>query len=510
MFQLVSEGFVNVLQWSNILLIFAGVLVGIVFGAIPGLAADLGVILLLPLTFSMDPISGILLLLGVYCGGTYGGSISSILIGVPGTNVSMATIFDGYPLAKNGHPRKALSMALISSTIGGIISALLLLFAAPFIAKYVLSFGPPEYFMLAIFGLSIIAGVSGDSLLRGIIMACIGYFVSIIGIDGASGAARYTFNNIYLMKGLGLLPVLLGVFALPNIFNNITTRAYKQKFSVDIKLGKKDIITKQEFKKCIPVISKSVIIGSIIGAIPGAGAAIASLMSYNEAKRTSKKPELFGTGVLEGIAAPESANNAVTGTSLIPLFTFGIPGSIVAALLIGAFTMHGLIPGPMLFKTQAPLMYTIMAGFLICNIAMFIEGRYLLRGFSQLAKVPQPLLFTGLMLFCVAGAFSYSNAIFNVYVLIVVGIIMYLLAKIGFNGAPFILGLILGPLAESSLKNSLVMSDGSFMIFLQRPICVVIMALTVFFTLYTMRKTKSIKKENVDKLSKDDLEKIND
>ena len=510
MMELIGTGFVNVLHLSNIILIVFGVLVGIVFGAIPGLAADLGVILLLPLTFSMDPIPGILLLLGVYSGGTYGGSISSILIGVPGTNVSMATIFDGHPLAKKGHPRKALSMALFASTVGGIVSALILLFAAPLISKYVISFGPPEYFALAIFGLSIIAGVSGDSLLRGIIMGCLGYFVSIIGIDAASGASRYTFNNVFMMKGLGLLPVLLGVFALPNIFKNITTRAYKEKYSVNINLGKQDKLTKKEIKESVPVMTKSMIIGTLIGIIPGAGAAIASFMAYNEAKRTSKKGHLFGTGVLEAIAAPESANNAVTGASLIPLFTLGIPGSVVAALLIGAFTMHGLIPGPMLFKTQAPLMYTIMVGFILCNIAMFLEGRYLLRGFSQLAKVPQQLLFTGLMLFCVAGAFSYSNHIFNDYVLIVVGIIMYFLAKLGFQGAPFVLGLILGPLAESNLKNALVMSDGSYSIFFQRPISIVIFSLTIFFTVYAMRKTRLVKKESADILSDDDIDKLDD
>lgn len=492
--ELILGGLLDTFTFTNIFLIFAGAFVGILFGAIPGLSTDVAVILFLPLTFSMDILPSILLLLGIYCAGTYGGSITAILIGTPGTNMAMATVFDGYALAQKGQAKKALSTALYASTIGGIISALLLLFTAPFISKFVLAFGPPEYFALAIFGLSIIAGVSGNSMLRGIIMGCFGYLVSCVGVDSASGAMRYSFGNVFLMKGLGLTPVLLGVFAFPNILNNICSRGYRNSFAGKADYANSQDLTKEEKKRCMPIILKSTIIGSIIGAIPGAGAGIAAFMAYNEGKRSSKRGHLFGTGELEGVAAPEAANNAVTGCSLIPLFTLGIPGSVVAALLIGAFTMQGLIPGPTLFRTQAPLMYAIMAGMIICNIAMLIEGKYLLRLFANISKVPQPIIFTGLALFCVAGAYSFSNHIFNVYVLFVFGVVMYLLQKLGFPGAPFVLGIVLGPLMEGNLKNSLVMSEGSWMIFFQRPICLAIIVITVVFTAYSVRKTRQMKK----------------
>ncbi len=507
MLDLIGNGLIDVMTVWNIVLMFAGVFIGIVFGAIPGLSTDLAVILFLPLTFNLDILPGILLLLGVYCGGTYGGSITAILIGTPGTNVAMATVFDGYPLAQKGKAQKALSMALFASTIGGLISSLLLLFVAPYISTFVMRVGPPEYFCLAIFGLSIIAGVSGNSLLKGIIMGCFGFFVSCIGVDSASGATRFTFNNVFMMKGLGMLPIMLGVFALPNIFNQIYSKGYKKVFSSQNLLDSKVDLTKEEKKECMPTIMKSTVIGSIIGAIPGAGAGIAAFMAYNEARRTSKKQNEFGTGILEGVAAPEAANNAVTGCSLIPLFTLGIPGSVVAALLIGAFTMQGLTPGPMLFKTQAPLMYAIMVGMVICNIFMFVQGKYLSRFFAKISVVPQPLLFTGLSLFCVAGAFSFSNHIFNVYVLLVFGVIMFLLQRIGFPGAPFVLGIVLGPLAESNLKNSLVMSNGSWLIFLQRPVSIVILLITIFFTAYSVMKTRQIKKVGAaEGLDESDLE----
>lgn len=494
MFDLIANGTIDVFTVVNILMIFTGTFIGIVFGAIPGLSTDLAVILFLPLTYSMDILPGILLLLGIYCGGTYGGSITAVLIGTPGTNVAMATVFDGHPLAQKGKPRKALQMCLYASVIGGLISSAILLFTAPYISGFVLEFASPEYFALAIFGISIIAGVSGNSMMRGIFMGCLGILMACVGIDASSGATRFSFGNIYLMKGLGLLPVLLGVFALPNILNQVCSKGYRKVFVYNAEIDKADVLTKEEKRRCMPIILKSTAIGSLIGAIPGAGAGIAAFMAYNEGKRASKNGHKFGTGELEGIAAPESANNAVTGCSLIPLFTLGIPGSVVAALLIGAFTMKGLTPGPMLFRNQAPLMYAIMIGMVVANVAMLLEGKYLLRFFMKISRVPQPILFTGLALFCVAGSYSFSNNIFNVYILMFFGIIMYFLQKIGFPGAPFVLGIVLGSLLEGNLKNSLVLSAGSWTIFLKRPICVAILLITVFFTAYSVRKTRSLKK----------------
>lgn len=510
MWNLILGGITDVFGLTNILLIFVGVFVGIVFGAIPGLSTDLAVILFLPLTFNMPIMPSILLLLGIYCGGTYGGSITAIMIGTPGTNTAAATVFDGYPMAQRGQGRKALTMALVASTIGGIVSALILLFTAPYISNFVLKFGPPENFGLAIFGLTIIAGVSGNSVLRGILMGCFGYFISCIGVDAASGATRFTFDNVFMMKGLSLLPILLGVFAFPNILNQIYTKGYLNVLKNRKKLDAADKLSREEIKECMPAITKSTLIGSVVGAIPAAGAAIAAFMAYNEAKRASKKGSEFGTGVLEGVAAPEAANNAVTGTSLIPLFTLGIPGSIVAALLIGAFAMQGLTPGPTLFKTQAPLMYALMVGMIICNVAMFLEGKYLLRLFVQVSKVPQQILFTGLALFCVAGSYASSGIIFDVYVLLIMGLVMYFIQRFGFPGAPFILGMVLGPLMEANLKNSLVMSDGSWLIFFQRPISLAILIIAAFFTTYSVIKTRQLKKAGAAQLGQDEAEALED
>jgi len=502
---LIFNGIIDTFTVTNIFYIFAGVFVGIFFGAIPGLSTDLAVILFLPVTFTMSILPSILLLLGIYCGGTYGGSITAILIGTPGTNTAVATVFDGYPMAQKGRPKKALDMALYASTVGGLISAFILLFTAPFISNFVLRFGPPEYFCLAVFGVSIIVGVSGNSLLRGLLMGCFGFFVSSIGVS-SSGATRFTFGNVFLMKGLGLLPVLLGVFAFPNILNQIYSKGYLKVYksrTQNITIVE-DTLTVKDRKDSLPIILKSTMIGSVIGAIPGAGAAIAAFIAYNEARRTSKRGEFFGTGELDGIAAPESANNAVTGCSLIPLFTLGIPGSVIAALLIGAFTMQGITPGPTLFKTQAPLMYAIMIGMIICNVAMYIEGKYLLKFFAKISNVPQPILFTGLALFCIAGSFSFSNNIFDVYVLLVFGITMYLIQRIGFPGAPFVLGMILGPLMEVNLRNSLVMSDGSWLIFLQRPISVIILIITIVITSYSVIKTRQLKEIGKTQISTSD------
>lgn len=510
MIESILNGSADVFTLVNLLMIFSGCFLGIVFGAIPGLSTDLAVILFLPLTYSMGILPGILFLLGIYCGGTYGGSITAVLIGTPGTNVAMATVFDGHPLAQKGKPRKALQLCLFASTVGGLVSSFILLFTAPFISGFVLKFAAPEYFALSVFGISIIAGVSGNSMMRGIFMGCLGILMACVGIDASSGATRFSFGNVYLMKGLGLLPVLLGVFAMPNILNQIHSKGYLKKFIYNRELDKADILTAEEKRQCFPVILKSTAIGSLIGAIPGAGAGIAAFMAYNEGKRASKNGDKFGTGELEGIAAPESANNAVTGCSLIPLFTLGIPGSVVAALLIGAFTMKGLTPGPMLFRNQSSLMYAIMIGMIVANVAMFLEGKYLLKFFMKISRLPQPVLFTGLALFCVAGSYSFSNHIMNVYVMMFFGIIMYILQKVGFPGAPFVLGIVLGPLMEGNLKNSLVMSDGSWLIFFKRPICMVILLITVFFTAYSIKKTRDLKKSGAQATGADEATALED
>jgi putative tricarboxylic transport membrane protein len=488
------DGLVMLFTVKNFLFMNIGIFVGIIFGATPGLTANLGIILLLPMTFSMEATNSILMLLGIYCGGTYGGSISAILLGTPGTNVAAATLLDGYPLAQKGHAQKALDIALIASTIGGLFSALLLLFAAPAISKFTIKFAGPEYFSLAIFGLSIIAGVSGKSLSKGIISGCLGFLISTIGMDQNSGVLRFTFGNLNLMRGLGILPVLLGVFAIPIILEKILDNSYTEEYQSSIKLKSEDHLSREEIKRCLPHIFKSSLIGSFIGAIPGAGAAIAAYICYNEARRSSKNPELFGKGAVEGVAAPEAGNNAVTGSSLIPLFTLGIPGSVVAATLIGALTMQGLVPGPELFRSQGVTIYAIMSGLVFVNIFMFFQGKVLTKYFSKITKVPQILLIPVLVLFCVAGSFAFSNSIFNVFVFIFFGMLCYLMSKLGFPAVPIVLGMILGPIAEINLQRALVMSEGSLLIFIQRPISLFFIIITFGFLIIIKHQNKKLSK----------------
>ncbi|MCT4597881.1 MAG: tripartite tricarboxylate transporter permease [Vallitalea sp.] len=491
MLQNFVEGLGYILSVQSIIFMNIGLFIGIVFGVIPGLSANVGIVLLLPFTFALSPVNAILMLLGIYCGGTYGGSISAILIGTPGTNAAAATLLDGYPLAQQGKAKKALMMALVASTIGGIISALILLFASPSISKFTLNFGPPEYFALGIFGLSVIGSVSGKNLFKGLMAGCFGVLISMVGLDTMSGVTRFTFDNVRLMTGLGLLPVLLGLFAVEVVL----TRVYqllntKEKDNV-IEFEGDDTLSFAEVKKCMPSILKSTVIGTIIGAIPGIGTGVASFISYNEAKRNSKEPEKFGKGAIEGVAAPEAGNNAVTGASLIPLLTLGIPGSAVAATLLGALMMHGLIPGPNLFRSQGPIVYAIMIGFVIINIFMYIQGKFLSKVFAKVTEVPQPILLTILIVTCFSGAFSLKNTVFYIYILIAFGIISYFLRKIGIPAVPIVLGFILGPIVEFNLRRALVMSEGSYLIFVTRPICLAFLVLTVIFIISLRKQVKT-------------------
>jgi putative tricarboxylic transport membrane protein len=467
-----------------------GLFIGIIFGVIPGLSANVGIVLLLPFTFALSPINAILMLLGIYCGGTYGGSISAILIGTPGTNAAAATLLDGYPLAQQGKAKKALMIALVSSTIGGIISAFILLFASPAISKFTLNFGPPEYFALGIFGLSVIASVSGDNLFKGLLAGCFGVLLAMVGLDIMSGTVRFTFGNIRLMSGLGLLPVLLGLFAVEVVLTRVYKILNEKEKEVALAIEDDDNLTLKEVKKCMPAILKSTAIGTIIGAIPGVGTGVASFISYNEAKRCSKESQLFGKGAIEGVAAPEAGNNAVTGASLIPLLTLGIPGSAVAATLLGALMMHGLIPGPNLFKNQGPIIYAIMIGFVIINVFMYVQGKLLSKFFAKVTDVPQAVLISILMVTCFSGAFSLNNTVFYIYVLVIFGIISYFLKKIKIPAVPIVLGFILGPIAEFNLRRALVMSDGSYSIFVTRPISLVFLILTIVFIISLRKTTK--------------------
>lgn len=497
MFDLMISGFYEFFNLESFLYMNLGLFLGIVFGSIPGLTVMLCLVLFLPITYSLNAIHSFMFLLGIYCAGSYGGSISAILIKTPGTPHAAATMMDGHPLALRGQAQKALNVALYASFAGGIISALVLLFLAPEVAKIAMKMGSPEYFLICAFGLTIIAGVSGDSLLKGIISGCLGLFLSFIGIDLMSGdTMRFTFDNLNLYSGFDLVVVLIGLFALIEIIHKgqAVKKSENNANSSTISLDK-GTLSKSEWWRLPKPISIGSLSGILIGIIPGTGASIASFLSYDFSRKASKKPEEFGNGSVEGIAAAESANNAITGTALIPLLTLGIPGDAAVALMLGALMVNGLTPGPNLFTTHGTAVYAIMIGLIFVNIFMLIQGKYLLKLFVKVVKIPQVVLIPIIAIFCFAGAYSLKENMFDVGAAISFAAIAYVMDKFGFSAVPTLLGLVLGALTEKNLRRSLMISDGDWSIFIERPIslalCVLILGVIISIIYTNYKKSKA-------------------
>ena len=465
---------------ENILWINLGVLIGAIFAAIPGLSVILCIILFLPVTYSMSAIPGMMFLLGIYCAGGYGGSVSAILINTPGTPHAAATMMDGHPLSKQGRTKAALKIALYASTFGGIFSALVLLFLGPQVAKISAMLGTAEYFMVCLFGMTIIAGVSGKSLIKGIIAACLGLLVSCIGADPMTSYDRFTFGISRLYLGLDTAVVLIGLFALVEIIGKAELRHDQLNLKAG-KLGEKDDgkITKDEFKRMLRPMIVSSLIGSCVGIVPGTGASEASWFSYNTAKNLSKHPEEFGHGSVEGIAAAESANNAVCGATLVPLLTLGIPGDGCVAIMLSALMINGLNPGLSLFTTDGDIMYAIMLGLLLVNIFMFLQGKYLTGLFAKVVSIPMEILTPIIVIFCFAGAYSVNSNYFDLSVALVFGIISYLMRKLELPAVPMLLGLVLGNMTETNFRRALLISDGSPKIFFSSVFCWIFIVLIV-------------------------------
>lgn len=458
------------MQWQNLLVIPLGLAIGIVVGAIPGLTSDLGIILCIPLTYGMDPTMAILMLLAIYCGGTYGGSITAILINTPGTSANAATLFDGYPMTVKGQAFKALQMALFASTIGGLISAFALLFLAPLIAKITLLFGPAEYFALAVFGLSVIAGVSNNSIFKGLIGACIGLFMATVGVDNISGTSRFIFGQRKLMAGIDLIIALIGMFAISEILMKSKYNPKTDHKTISASAITKDKITKDEYRRCRKPIALGSLIGVVIGATPGTGGGLAAFIAYNQTKQSSKHPETFGHGEIEGVAASESANNGACGATMIPMLTLGVPGDGATAILMGAFMLHGMVPGPTLFAEQGNILYAIMLGLIVVNVFMYIIGSGFTRFYAHITRIPYEILAPIVMTFCIAGAYSTNNRVYDIFIILIFGIVAYFLRRMDFQLVPILLGIVLGPLAEKNFRRAMVISEGSFKIFFTRPI----------------------------------------
>ncbi len=473
----------------NFIYMNIGLLLGVVFGAIPGLTVILCIVLFLPFTYSLGAIESFMFLLGIYCAGSYGGSISAILIKTPGTPHAAATMLDGYPLTQKGQSRKALRVALNASTYGGIFSAVVLLFFAPQVAKFAQMMGTPEYFLVCAFGLTIIAGVSGNNLIKGIITGAFGLFLSTIGIDAMSGGTRFIFNNINLYSGIALVISLIGLFALSEVLAKSEKQEIKTKVDTDLLEKDDGKLTKEEKRSMRRPMILSGFIGVIIGIIPGTGASMASFFSYDRARSMSKHPEEFGKGSVEGLSACETANNAVTGATLIPLLTMGIPGDGAVAIMLGALMINGLTPGPNLFVENGPVMYAIMIGLIFVNLFMFLQGKLLTKWFAKIISVPVQLLTPIIVMFCFAGAFSVNASLFDVGVTLVFALIAYIINKFGFSTIPVLLGLVLGALTEENFRRSLVLSDGSWSIFVSSPISIIFLLL-IIITVFLIVKSQ--------------------
>ena len=440
---------------ENILWINIGVFIGSVFAAIPGLTVILCVILFLPFTYQMTAIPGMMFLLGIYCAGGYGGSVSAILINTPGTPHAAATMLDGHPLSKQGRTKAALKIALYASTFGGVFSALMLLFLGPQVARVAAQLGTAEYFMVCLFGLTIIAGVSGKSMIKGIISACIGLLLSCVGTDPMTGYDRLTFGIGRLYMGLDLAVCLIGLFALVEILAKAELKPDALHLDTK-KMEDNGVITKEEYKRIVRPVLLSSLIGSLVGIIPGTGASEASWFSYNTAKNMSKHPEEFGHGSVEGIAAAESANNAVTGATLIPLLTLGIPGDGTVAIMLSALMINGLNPGLSLFTTDGDIMYAIMLGLILVNLFMLLQGRFLTRLFAKVVSIPQEILTPIIVIFCFAGAYSVNKNYFDVAVALVFAIIAWVLRKLDMPAVPILLGMVLGNMTAIPPSSSAV------------------------------------------------------
>lgn len=489
----------NLISINTFIALAIGIVGGMVVGALPGLSATMGVALLIPMTYGMDPAAALIMLCAVYTSAVYGGSITAILIHTPGTPNSAATAIDGYELTLQGKGLKAIGVSTISSTIGGVVSALALLLIAPPLSRIALNFSAPEYFLLAIFGLTIIGSVSSDSMLKGLTVATLGLLFATIGLS-LTGYPRFTFGSLYLRSGIPLIPALIGLFSMSQVLLEVSKRHQAGKPKDKIGEVKGSFWpTKKEFKQISPTIIRSTIIGIFTGILPGAGGDIASWIGYNEAKRFSKHKEEFGKGSIEGVAGPEAANNAVTGGALIPTLTLGIPGSATAAVLLGGLTIQGLVPGYGLFSRYADITYTIMYGFLAANILMGIAGYFIAKQVVKVTRIPTGVLMPLITVFSVVGSYSINNNMSDVYVMIVFGILGYFMQKRGFPTAPVVLSLILGPLAEKNLALSLEMAKVHWSIyFLSRPICVILLILIISSVVVPLlSKKKSAKKEQI-------------
>lgn len=484
----ILTGIASVFNPVILLLILIGVFMGIIVGAIPGLSVTMGVALFLPMTFGMEPIAGLALLCGLYIGGTSGGLISAILLKMPGTASSVATTFDGYPMAMKGEAGKALGIGIVASFLGGLVSYIVLMLLAPSVARVALKFGPYEYFSIGVFSLTMIVSLSSGSMLKGLMSGMIGFILAFVGIAPITSYTRFTFGISDLNSGFSILPMLIGLFAVAEVLSGLEKKFKREDLTTQDFHIKGFGFTREDVKGQGFNFWISTAIGTGIGILPGLGGSICNIIAYSVVKNHSKYPEKFGTGIVDGLIASESSNNASTGGAMVPLLTLGLPGDNTTALIMAGFMIHGITPGPLLFRTQATLVYGIFTALLVANIMMLIVEFLGIRVFIRILSVPKNILLPIVLAFCVVGAYANNNRVFDVIAMMFFGILGYLMKKVNLPTAPTILAFILCPTVETNLRRGLMKSQGSFIPFLTAPISLLFLIIAVVALAFSIRK----------------------
>lgn len=483
------QGFQDIFNLTTLLLMLGGVFGGLVIGALPGLSAFTALAIMLPFTFGMDPVNGISFLMAIYVGGCSGGLISAILLGIPGTPSSIATCFDGFPMAKKGEAKKALGTAVLFSFIGGIFGALVLSFVGPYIARVALKFSSYDYFAIILFALTTVSALSEGSMVKGLLSCLLGISLGFVGTDSLSSYYRYTFGINKLANGFNLVPVLIGLFAVSQIMITARDKAHSAQVVSITNVPQKKVkgfgLSMKEFLFHMKTAIPCAIIGLVIGILPGLGGNVSNLMAYSYAKKTSKYPEKFGTGIPDGVVASETANNATVGGAVIILLTLGIPGDNATSIILAGFQMHDVTPGPLLFKTSGELVYAILAAFILANVMFFIMEYFGLPIFTKMLSVPSTLLLPVVIVCCFVGSYCANNNSLDILIMVLFGLLGYVLKKYKYPLAPLVVGFILAPLLETYLRRSLMKTDGSFLPIIQSPIAAVFLICTVIAVVYT-------------------------
>ncbi len=469
------QGFGYLAGIQPVIAIFAGVILGILAGAMPGLSPSMGVALLVPFTYGMSPQIALILLVSIYIAANYGGSITAVTINTPGTPSAVVTSFDGYPLTQQGKAGIGLGISLVSSTVGGIIGTIILIFFSIPLARLAVRMHPAEYFALAIFGLTTVASLGGKNWPKAFLAAMLGLLINTIGIDPISGVKRFTFGTYRLFDGFALIPALIGLFALSEVFTRI--EEFKLEKDAETKYEKTQWPTIVDYWKLKITILRSSILGTLIGIFPGAGATIAAFLSYDLAKKFSKEPETFGKGNQNGVAAAEAANSSSVGGALVPLLALGIPGSASTAVLVGALMIHDLVPGPLLFVERPDIIYSLFAALLIANVVMLAMGLFGARLWVKVTVIPKKVLLPAILAISIIGSFAVNYSFFDVATCIGFGVAGWILKKYGYPGAPIVLGMVLGKLAETNFRRAVIM--GGYGIFFTRPASLILLALAL-------------------------------